>query len=261
MTLTKLLKQAEKFTTDNSPAILTAVGVVGVLTTAYFTGDATIKAVRLLDDEKAQRELDARTGARPHGVITFDKLEVVKLVWKLYIPPVGTGILTVAAIISSNHISSKRTTAIAAAYSLSERGWQEYKEKVVERLGEKKEQSIRDEVAQDQVTKAGMNAIWIAEDMSRCLEAYTSRPFSSTMEAIRRAENDVNKEILDFGYASLSFFYDALDIPHTSFSDDVGWNSDNMLEVKKSAVVAEDGKPVLVITYNPDPSADFSRFG
>lgn len=261
MSLNRWLKQAEKFTADNSPTILTAAGVVGVLTTAYLTGDATVKAVHILDDDRDDRALQKRSGryvnldlARP------TKMEVFKLVWMVYIPPAGSAILTIAAIIGANRISSRRTAAIAAAYSISEKAYHEYKEKVVERLGEKEATAIRDEIAQDKVSETSKNVLWIPGDHNRCFESYTARYFEGDIETIRRAENVVNKEIIDVGYASLSFFYDELDIPHTAFSDHVGWDIDRMLEINFTATLSEDGKPTLVMTYKRDPFAEFYKF-
>ena len=43
-----VLKQAEKFASDNSPAILTALGLTGVLTTAYLSGKASFNAYDIL---------------------------------------------------------------------------------------------------------------------------------------------------------------------------------------------------------------------
>lgn len=259
MSLTRWLKQAEKFTVDNSPTILTAAGVVGVLTTAYLTGDATVKAVRILDDEREDRALNQRSG-RYVDYIAPTNMEVVKLVWKLYIPAAGTAILTVAAIVGANKISSRRTAAIAAAYSISEKAYHEYKEKVIERLGEKEATAIRDEIAQEKVSETSKNVVWVSGGHDRCFEAYTARYFEGDIETIRRAENVVNKEIIDVGYASLSFFYDELDIPHTAFSDHVGWDIDRMLEIDFTATVAEDNKPTLVMTYKRDPFAEFYKF-
>lgn len=48
---------------------------------------------------------------------------------------------------------AKRTAALATAYKLSETALTEYKEKVVETIGEKKEQLVRDKIDKDHIDK------------------------------------------------------------------------------------------------------------
>ncbi len=73
MTFHELVKKSEKPITDNSPAILTAIGVTGTLTTAYLTGKATFKAAEILQAEFEEY--------RP-----CTTKEKAQFVWKLYIP-------------------------------------------------------------------------------------------------------------------------------------------------------------------------------
>ena len=52
MKLHTIVKQTEHILRNNSPAILTALGVSGTITTAYLTGRATVKAVRIIDEDE-----------------------------------------------------------------------------------------------------------------------------------------------------------------------------------------------------------------
>ncbi len=61
--------------------------------------------------------------------------------------------MTIVCIVGSSKAGGRRTTAAVAAYSLTERAFSEYKEKVVEQIGKGQEQKIRDEIVQDQVDK------------------------------------------------------------------------------------------------------------
>ena len=248
MTFSDLLKRAEKVVVDNSPVILTVLGVTGALTTAYLTGRASFKAARIIDEYY-------------EPMIDGDRIstkEAMKLVWKLYIPAVGTGVLTVAAIVGANKIGTRRAAALAAAYSISQKAFEEYREKIIEKIGEKKEQAARDEIAQDRVnTKPPGDVIFAGEGSVLCFEAYTGRYFLSDMETLRKAQNDINAQLLHDGYASLSDLYDMVDIPHTSVSDEMGWTSDHPLEMKFSAVLTPKSVPCISMAFAVVPTRHF----
>jgi hypothetical protein len=143
--LTELAKQVKQAIADNSPAILTALGVTGTLTVAYLTGKATFKAAEILSEETTRRKIDDDP--------ELDGWDKVDLVWKQYVPAAGIAAMTIAAIISANHISTRRVAAFASAYSFAEKGFAQYKDKVLEKVGEKKEQDIRDEVAKQRLDR------------------------------------------------------------------------------------------------------------
>lgn len=246
MTLTDILKRSEKLVADNSPAILTAMGVAGTITAMYLTGKASFKAGHILSEES------------PH----LDIKEKTALVWKEYIPAVGTGAVAVVCIVGSNRISNRRAAALAAAYTVSERAWAEYKDKVVERIGAQKEQKVRDEVAQDQVDRnpvSSKEVIVVGNGDVLCYDSITGRYFQSNVEAIRKAVNDINRTVLHNMYASLYEFYDLIGLPPTDYSQEVGWNSDTELSVDFSTVLADDGRPCVSLNYNTYPIRDYYR--
>ncbi len=256
MNIGNLLRRFEKLTIDNSPTILTALGVVGTLSTAYLTGKASVKAVLLLQEEYERVNQDDQE------LLPTNK-EVVQLVWKLYLPAVGTGAVTIAAIVFANRVSSRRAAGMAAAYSISEKAFSEYKDKVVQRVGEKKEQGYRDELAQERVGKNPPNdsSVIITDNGEvLCYDHFTGRYFKSSMESIRQAENEINRIILNQGYASVSDLYELLGLPVTSFSDEVGWNSDRMLKIQFSTVMSTDNRPCLAIDFDLHPNRKFSHF-
>jgi hypothetical protein len=255
MDLRELLKRAQKITIDNSPAILTAVAVTGTVTTAYLTGRASIKAAEILAAEEGRQQY-TRVGLK------LEPKEKVALTWKLYIPAVSTGLLTVTCIIGANRIGTRRAAAVAAAYTLSEKAFVEYRDKVVEKLGDKKEQDLRDELAQDKVTKNPGNSskLVIVDGKSvLCYEAYTGRYFISDMETLRKAQNDINFRVNNDYYASLTDFYNEIGLTQTSISDEVGWNADKLLDLKFSTTMSEDGRPCIVIDYAVAPVRDYHR--
>jgi hypothetical protein len=256
MTLTAIAKQAEKFTTDHSPQILTGIAVAGTITTAYLTGKASIKAMQIIEEKNVEiyKSNDDLPALTPQ-----DK---VKLTWKLYVPPCIAGVTTVAAIIAANQIGTRRAAAMAAAAAISEKAFAEYKEKVVEKLGESKERAVRDEVAQDRVRNNPVteNHIHVAGGGKvLCYEPYTGRYFMSDMETLKKAQNDLNYMVLNHYYASQSDFYDLIGLDRTKVSDEVGWNSDKLLELTFSTVLSDDDRPCMVVDYQVAPIRGYSR--
>lgn len=260
--------QAKVLLKDYSPAILTGIGVTGTITTAYLTGQASFKAARLIAEEEHAKltgpysDNTVLTKSSSDNLI-LTKSQKVKLVWKFYIPPVGVGATTIASIILANRVASTKIAALAAASSISERALQEYKEKIVEKIGEKQERNARDEIAQDRINKNPMpsrEVILAGTGQVLCYDMHTGRYFVSTMEDIKRAENKINFELNHYMHASASEFYDEIGLPATTYTDNVGWNSDKPLEVVFSSTLTSDSKPCLAIDFKNPPTTEYNRF-
>lgn len=246
--ITEALKTINHFTARNSPTILTATGVVGVVATGVLAVQAGIRVNEILNEVeyKEARELDLK--------------EKLQATWAEYIPPVGVGGVTIAAIIMSNRIGSRRAAAMAAAYTISERAFVEYRDKARELLGDKKEQRIRDEVAQDVINRGGdvPSSLVIIEGTDvLCYDALSGRYFKGSMEMLKKAQNDLNYKMIANDYASLTDFYNLIGLESTDLSDNIGWNIDEPLELEFSSVVSPDQKPALSFSFRGQPFRGF----
>lgn len=249
MSFSDILKRVGKYTADNSPAILSAIGAAGVVTTAYLTGKAAFKVGRIIAEEEGPL----------HKMPTTQRL---KLAWPHFVPAIGVGCISVGCIIMANGINTRRAAGLATAFALSERAFDEYKDKVVEKLGDSKERDLRDEIAQDRITKSSNlgDTIIVGEGSVLCFESFTGRYFLSSMEELKKAQNNVNYKVLNDYYASLTDLYNEIDgLDRTDYSDEVGWNSDKMLELSFSATITESGKPCIVVRYEVTPIRDYYR--
>lgn len=233
---------------DNSPSIMTGIGVVGTVATGYLAYKAGVKSERILRADHYRREVEGDKNP-------YTAVEKIKRVWPEFIPPVTTGAITVAAVIGANKVGSRRAAAVAAAYSLSEKAYTEYKEKVVQRLGDTKEQKVRDEIAVERMTATPVSqqTVIMSTGDVLCCDSMSMRYFMSSMENIKKAQNDLNDTILRYNYATLSDFYDNLDIPKTAISDEVGWNTDNLMRLAFTSALSDDGRPCLYIEYAVKP--------
>jgi hypothetical protein len=262
--LTGLIKHANKLKfliNDNSTTILTTAGVAGTVATAYLTACASFKAAKVIRNEEIWTDLD--DDKEEHDEVKpLTTTKKVKLTWTFYIPAVGVGAATIASIIFANKISSKQIAALTVASGISERALKEYKDKVVEKLGPNKDRDIRDSVAQDRVTNnppGSREVILAGTGEVLCFDMGSGRYFQSTVEEIKRAENKINYELIHSMSASLSEFYGEIGLAPTSYSDSVGWNTNNHLEVLFSTVLSPDGRPCLAIDFSLQPRADYDR--
>lgn len=232
----------------NTPEILTALGVGGVISTAVLTAKATLKAEKLIDaDARFDKDCLNYFPDRKER-----RKEKVKKVWKLYIPPVASGAVTIAAIIASQKAGGRRTAAAVTAYSLTEKAFSEYKDAAVEKMGASQERRMRDDMAQEQVKAhpPSTEVVIIGDGEVLCCELRTNRYFRTTHEALQRAVNDINFQINHENYVSLSEFYCMIGLPTTDESVHNGWTFEQLLELDYSTALTDDNKPCLTFRYN-----------
>lgn len=259
MTLQTIIKRTERVVIDNSPAIMTAIGVVGTLTTAYLTGRATYRAALMIEDENTARSIKNQP--------PLELKQKAELTWKLYVPALSTAAITCTSIVMANRVSTKRATAVATAYALSERAHDEYRSRVVEKLGKNKEGEIRTEMAQARVDRAGTSNIVLSDSdgLVMCHDAFSNQFFKSTIEDIRKAANDVNFQILHHDFASVSDFYDAIGaegLESNTASETMGWNTDRRLELVDPfpTVLYKERIPCISVEFSTTPMpAPWSR--
>ena len=200
-----------------------------------------------------------------YNIEELTTLEKAKACWKCYIPAVVTGTLSAACIIGGHSVNARRNTALAAAYALSDSALREYKEKVVETIGEKKEQTIREKVAEERIKKdpaTNREIIVTDKGTTRCYDYLSGRYFYSDVDTINKAIIELNRMIVTdmCGYASLNDFYDELGLDHTGIGDDLGWRiDDGRIDISFSAKVSSDGVPCLVLDYSVAPKHGFAR--
>jgi hypothetical protein len=235
----------------NSPYILTGLGCAGVLTTALFTGHATLKAYELIKMEEYDKKEELTTQ------------EIVKVTWKVFIPPVLMGITSIVCILGANSINANRNAALAALYSLSETAFREYKEKVVEQIGKSKEVRIRDDIAKDRVVNnpVGDRTILITGNGDvLCYDKLSDRYFRSSVEKIRQQVLNFSYNLISDMWLDLNEFYYAIGIASTELGNKVGFDSDKVvngiIEVEFSTQIASNGEPCVVInpTVYPNPA-------
>lgn len=245
-----------------SPQIMIGLGIAGGITTTVLAVKATPKAIRLLQEARYSKSGDGLAESdNEEDLPSLTPVEVVKTTWKCYIPAVITGGLSIACILGANSVHARRNAAIATAYKLSETAFAEYKEKVVEEIGEKKEKVIRDKANQEHVNERPVTSVvFTGSGKTLCYDGVSGRYFESDIAIIQKAVNEINRDMTYDMYVSLSDFYDKLGLPHTDVSDDLGWNLDQgLVEVDFGSTIAPNGTPCVTLSYRVAPRYDYSR--
>jgi len=241
-----------------SPEILTGIGIAGMIGTVVMAVRATPKACQLIENEKYERACEEDID----GIMRDLKhIDYIKLSWRCYLPAAITGCISVVCLISGSSVNSKRNAALATAYTLSESALKEYKNKVVETIGEKKEQGVRDAIAKDRLDRNPVKSkevIITGKGETLCYDSISGRYFKSDIDKIKKAINELNRQMLEEMYVSLNDFYYAIGLSNTSMGDDLGWNIDQgLLELDFSAQLMENGEPCLAIDYRIQPKHKF----
>lgn len=240
----------------HSPEILTGIGIAGMITTTIMAVRATPKALTLI----GEREVDEDR--------KLSKREVVKTTWSCYAPAAIVGGVSIACLVGSTSVNLRRNTALAAAYSCAESALREYQEKVVEVVGEKKEQTIRDAVAKERIEKHPVSdgqILYTGRGDTLCYDSWCSRYFKSDIEVIRRAVHDLNDQLRMDNYVSLNEFYDSIGLEEAKVGDMLGWNvGKGYIKLAFSSVLASDltpfpDTPCLVIDFQVPPEYEYSR--
>lgn len=254
--VTKIFKDFSHGLSKHSPEILTGIGIAGMVTTVVLAVKATPKALECIEEKKAEEHKDELTA-----------LETVKATWKVYIPAAVTGTAAIGCLIGANSVHAKRNAALATAYQLSSTALSDYKEKLIETVGEKKEKAVRDKIAQDKVDKnpvESSNVIITGSGKSLCYDPQFGQYFESTIDDIKRAVTELNYRMVDQGeeYVSLNDFYDELGVERIDVGEQLGWNigRDGKIVVHTSATIAKNDTPCIVINYEVAPKYEYFKY-
>lgn len=250
LNLSAVAKGIKSAVVKHSPEILTGIGIAGMITTTVLAVRATPRAITLLEGEGLYLDDDPPV------------IEVVKTAGPCYIPAMLTGTMSVVCLIGANSVNLRRNAALAAAYTLSESTLKEYQEKVIESIGPRKEQAIKDAIAKDKVDRdpvGNKEVIVTGKGDTLCYDAISGRYFKSDIDRLKKAENTLNRQMRDELCITLNEFYDEIGLPSIAVGEDLGWNIDRgYIDLHFSSQLAADGTPCLVVEYRVAPQYNYN---
>lgn len=246
-TFSKVSLQGKKY----APEVMVVVGVVGVVASAVMACKATTKAGAIVEDTKDQMDQIhevAETHAEEYSEDDMKKDTVIVYTQtavkfaKLYGPAVILGAASIACILGSHHILSKRNAALAAAYATVDKGFKEYRGHVIERFGKELDKELRYNVkAKDfeetvvneetgEETKV-TNTVNVADpndysDYARFFDdgcTGWTKDSEQNLYFLKCQQNYANERLQKKGYLFLNDVYEMLGIPKTKAGQIVGW--------------------------------------
>ena len=232
----------------DAPPLLIFAGIGGFVTTVYLAVKATPKALEI------QKGFNEDT--------TF--WEKTKALAPVYIPTFTVGMSSIACILAGTNMYNRRLGAMAAAYKITETAYKEYKDGVLETIGEKKEKSVRAKIAEKKMEETADKAPeQVPEGKYLFYDGTTGGYFLSNVTDVGKVENKLNAILLTDGYVSVNDVREALGNEPIDIGDKIGWHCDwGLIELNTTPAmtkVSPSGAPCRVITYEPMPGYEFDK--
>lgn len=231
----------------NSPEILTGLGIAGFILTTVSAVQSTPRALQALEDYRYENDLGWHEDVPPK--------EVIKVTWKYYIPAFAMGFASMGCILGATTTNSRRNAALASAYSISQNALIEYRDKVAEAIGEKKEQKIRDAIVQDRVMEMPPEYNDVIETGHGTTLMYdTSKGiwFKSSINYIESVVNELNARLNtgSEGFVTLNEFYIELGLDPIKYGDIMGWNIEKgLISVEFRPLLRNDNMQFVSVDY------------
>lgn len=252
MNIASYVRTAKSVITANSPVLLLGTTIAGVVTTGVLAGKAGYKARGIVDEAEGRY----RTVVEMGEVVELTPQEKAQLTWLCYATAGISGAGTVAAAVGTHTIHTNRANAMAALYAVTSNKLDDMTEKAEELLGPKKTQELQNNVAQKSIDRKSddedTEVLMTDEGTELCYDDWSGRYFMSSMPKIESAINDVNRQLINDGDASLNDYYDRIGLPGIPMGNSFGW-SGTKIEGRFGAVNAKDGRPAISVWFHTDP--------
>lgn len=227
----------------NSPTILFAGGVVGVVGAAVLASRATLKLDDILTDIEKQKTVVSEMGNLSYTdkerkqALLLVNVRGAQEIAKAYLPAVIVGGLSIAALTRSHIILNQRNTALAAAYTAVDKAFTAYRERVTEELGEEKDQEFRwgtRDVTEKVVGDDGETVDVTTKKLDPDLPSQYARFFDESSSNWSRSseanyvfltaqQRYANQLLKARGHVFLNEIYISLGLPPTTAGQIVGW--------------------------------------
>ena len=262
MDIKKTLMKTSLKLKKHSPEILIVAGVIGTVASTVMACKATTKLGEIMDNAKDDIEAVHEAVEHPEDLpqkytaedgkkdLTIVYTQTALRVAKLYLPAVALGALSLTAIIKSHDILKKRNVALAAAYTAADKGFKEYRNRVVERFGNDIDKELRYNVKakefehkvvnDDGTEETVVETVNVAsiDDVSDFAKYFNkdcagwSDNAEKNLFFLKRQQDFANELLEANGNLFLNEVYDMLGIPRSKAGQVVGWVYDKNVIAK-----------------------------
>lgn len=226
----------------HSPTLLFVAGAAGVVATVVLASRATLKLEEVLEDTEKNlvnaKTLDGiyENEAERQRDLAIIYTRAVLKVTRLYAPAVALGVLSIAALTGSHIMLTRRNFAITAAYAALDRGFKQYRQRVVDELGVNKDKEYRYGLTDREIVEEDEDGVLVktvrdkaphgASVYARFFDEHSSswnKQHSYNQLFLQAQQNYANDLLNSRGHVFLNEVYDMLGISRTKEGAVVGW--------------------------------------
>lgn len=263
----------------HAPEMLVGAGIVGTVASAVLACRATLKVSdileetkdhidgvhKVLDDPSIKDDQYSEEDSKKDLAIIYAQTAVK--VAKTYAPSVILGGMSIAGILGGHNILRKRNVALAAAYTVVDQSFKDYRSRVIDRFGETVDKELKHNLKatkfkikeEDEetgktktVTKPGFvvnnptdvseyarffDRFSMNENGESVINPYWNDVPEYNLMFLKSTERYANERLVSQGRLFLNEVYDMLGIPRSKAGQIVGWvydpekgNGDNYVD-------------------------------
>lgn len=238
------------FLKQNSPTILTVVGVIGVGLTAVMSARDTVKAMKRIEEEENiyyKKELPRK--------------QKIKLAAPCYIPTVLTGVSTILCICGANKLNKNMQKSLTSAYVMLDQSYKEYKKSVKNVFGEEGHRHVVEEIADIKSEE-----LTVVENPGTDIffDYFSLQFFESSLESVRKVEKTANEMLHRQGYISLGTLYSLIGLEVADTDSLLGWSLNagevydyDSIKFDIQKISDKDGSAHYVLDFVDTPTEDY----
>jgi Family of unknown function (DUF6353) len=240
---TRVLGRQMLVVKKNSPHILFAGGVIGIVASTVLACRATLKMEKNVDEIKGDFESIKELHSSVEEDTPYNKHEYYRdlshvyfkssaKVIRLYGPSVAIGVVSIAALTGSHVQLARRNAALTATLSLVSQAFEEYRERVREQVGEERELDIYRGTTKEIMEIDGKKQNVLVKGAhglspyARCFDEYSvswKRDAELNRIFINCQEHYANHLLRSRGHIFLNEVYDSLGLERSPAGAVVGW--------------------------------------
>lgn len=228
--------------------ILTGLSTIGVVGTAYLSGEATVRAkeeLRTLGEDAPLKEK-------------------IKALAPIYIPTVATGAATILCMWGANGLNRKQQASMLAAGALMEQTYKKYRDKAEELLGKNVVDAhvAADDISEEHPDLTKDERLFYYNYYQNGEHPEYGSYFESTVDKVLKAEMELNRQFILGRQVTLNYFFSLLDLNPVEGGDNIGWSVElgsefygySWIDFEHFDATEADGLEVTIITTPFQPS-------
>ena len=240
----------------HSPTVLFVAGVIGIGATVVLACRSTLKVDEVLDehhDAKGKMVVALENEEIDYTADDYKKDHLLLLAKtagqfvKLYGPSVVIGVTSIAALTGAHVVLNRRNVALTAAYAAVEKGFREYRQRVMDEYGDEKDRQFRHGLVDGEIveeTAEGPKVVATKKLDGKGKPSIYARFFDEYSTSyqenidynrlfVRAQQSYANDLLKSRGHVFLNEVYDMLGLSHTKEGAVVGWvlgNGDDYID-------------------------------